>query len=239
MKQTDKALFTMITALKNKGIYDSTLFIVSAKHGQSPINPLKTNKPGHFADLVAALPDATTNPAATAIANANNCSTGPWGFVQDDDVALIWLQDQSQTDAVAAYLNANAAAPPTCPTCPGLFIDDVLAGAELKLKFGDPLTDNATPDILVQPIYGTIYTGSSKKNAEHGGMSFGDTNVGLIVSNPELHARVVKTPVATSQVAPSILKALGIDPNELQAVRHEGTPVLPLLFSHGDGDDNR
>ena len=90
--------------------------------------------------------------------------------------------------------------------------------------------DKATPDVLVQPIYGTIYTGSSKKNAEHGGFSFGDTNVGLIVSNPDLHSRVVKTPVATSQVAASILKALGIDPSELQSVRQEGTQVLPFLF---------
>ena len=226
LQKTDEALGSMIKALKNQGIYDSTLFIVSAKHGQSPINPAKVNKPGHFADLVAALPDANTNPAAIAIADANACGTGPCGFVQDDDIALIWLKDQSKTDAVAAYLNANAGT---------LFIDEVMAGNEIKLKFNDPLTDNATPDILVQPIYGTTFTGSSKKNGEHGGFSFGDTNVGLIVSNPVLHARTVKTPVATSQVAPSILKALGLDPAELQAVRKEGTTVLPFLFS-GDGD---
>jgi hypothetical protein len=227
LQKTDQALGSMIQALKAQHIYDSTLFIVSAKHGQSPINPAKVNKPGHFADLVAALPDANTNPAAIAIANAAACGTGACGFVQDDDIALIWLQDQSQTDAVAAYLNANAAA---------LFIDEVMAGAELRLKFRDPLKDAATPDILVQPVYGTIYTGSSKKNAEHGGFSFGDTNVGLIVSNPSLSSRVVKTPVATSQVAASILKALGIDPSELQAVRREGTTVLPFLFTDDGGD---
>jgi hypothetical protein len=227
LEQTDAALDSMIRALKARHIYDSTLFIVSAKHGQSPINPTKINKPGHFADLVAALPDAASNPGAIAIANANACSIGACGFVQDDDIALIWLADQSQTGAVADYLNANAKA---------LFIDEVMAGHEINLKFNSPLTDAATPDILVQPIYGTVYTTSKAKNAEHGGFSFGDTNVGLIVSNPDLDRRVVKTPVATSQVAASILKALGIDPSELQAVRHEGTPVLPFLFS---GDDNR
>ncbi len=211
----------MIKALKEQHIYESTLFIVSAKHGQSPINPVKTNKPGHFADLVAALPDASTNPAALAIASANNCSTGSCGFVQDDDIALIWLEDQSQTAAVAAYLNANAAA---------LFIEEVMAGDEIELKFNNPLADSRTPDIIVQPIYGTIYTGSKAKNAEHGGFSFGDTNVGLIVSNPDLHARTVKTPVASSQVAPTILKVLGIDPEQLNSVRKEGTEVLPLLF---------
>jgi hypothetical protein len=224
LQKTDAALGSMIKALQDQGNYDSTLFIISAKHGQSPINPVKTNKPGHFADLVAALPDAATNPAALAIASANNCSTGPCGFVQDDDIALIWLQDQSQTAAVATYLNANAAP---------LFIDEVMAGSELDLKFNDPSKDPATPDIIVQPIYGTIYTGSSKKNEEHGGFSFGDTNVGLIVSNPGLHQRVVKTPVATSQVAATILKALGIHPGELQAVQREGTRVLPFLFGEG------
>ncbi len=226
LQKTDQALGSLIQAFKAQGIYESTLFIVTAKHGQSPINPVKINKPGHFADLVAALPDANTNPAAMAIANAAACGTGACGFVQDDDIALIWLQDQSQTGDVAAYLNLNANAG-------ALFIDEVLAGAEIRLKFRDPLTDSRTPDLLVQPTYGTIYTGSFKKNAEHGGFSFGDTNVGLMVSNPSLNAREVKTPVATSQVAASILKALGIDPRELQAVRREGTEVLPFLFSEG------
>jgi hypothetical protein len=58
LQKTDEALGMMIKALKQQNIYDSTLFIVTAKHGQSPINPMKTNKPGHFADLVAGLPDA-------------------------------------------------------------------------------------------------------------------------------------------------------------------------------------
>ena len=228
LEQTDAALASMIQGLKVRHIYDSTLFIVSAKHGQSPINPTKINKPGHFADLVAALPDAATNGGAIAIANANACNPPAQqacGFVQDDDIALIWLADQSQTAAAAAYLNANANP---------LFIDEVMAGNEINLKFDSPLTDNATPDIIVQPIYGTVYTHSTAKNAEHGGFSFGDTNVGLIVSNPALHSRVVKTPVATSQVAASLLKALGIDPSELQAVQNEGTEVLPFLFG-GDG----
>jgi hypothetical protein len=138
----------------------------------------------------------------------------------DDDVALIWLPDQKQTNAVARYLNANAAA---------LFIDEVMAGDELKLKFNNPLHDSRVPDLIVQPQYGTIYTGSTKKNAEHGGFSFGDTNVGLIVSNPGLRPSVVKTPVATSQVAPTILQTLGLNPNTLKAVRVENTPALPGL----------
>src|ERR1019366_5129348 len=122
LDKTDEALRGMILALKQRNLFDSTLIIVSAKHGQSPINPAKVNKPGHFADLVAALPDAGTNPGALAIASANACSTGPCGFVQDDDIALIWLQDQSQTQAAIDYLNKNAKA---------LFIDEVMGGDEI------------------------------------------------------------------------------------------------------------
>ena len=228
LDKTDEALGSMIKALKEQRLYESTLFIASAKHGQSPINPLKTNKPGHFADLVFGLDN--NNPVGIIINDAgNNCSTGPCGFVQDDDIALIWLPDQSKTADVAAYLNANANA---------LSIDEVMAGDELKLKFNSPAKDSRTPDILVQPVYGTIYTTSTKKNAEHGGFSFGDTNVGLIVSNPGLRARTVKTPVATSQVAPTILKALGLDPDQLNSVRKEGTEILPLLFRDREEDNN-
>ena len=105
--------------------------------------------------------------------------------MQDDDIALIWLQDQSKTQAAIDYLNINAKA---------LFIDEVLGGDELKLKFNDPAHDSRTPDIIVQPVYGTVYTASSKKNAEHGGFSFGDTNVGLIVSNPRSSQRRLEDP---------------------------------------------
>jgi hypothetical protein len=221
LQQTDAALASMIAALKNQGLYDSTLFVVTAKHGQSPINPAKINKPGHFADLVAALPDAGSNPAALAIAGAANCPTGPCGFVQDDDIALIWLQGQNiSNQQVTDYLNTNAVA---------LFADEVLGGAELTLKFNDPAADSRTPDIIVQPTYGTTYTHSSSKNSEHGGFSYADTNVGLIVSNPAFKSTVLKTPVSTSQVAPSILHELGINPNALKSVQIEKTQVLPAL----------
>jgi hypothetical protein len=226
LEKTDVALGRMLGALKEAGIYDSTLVIVTAKHGQSPINLAKLVKPGHFADLVCTVSNCATSQAAKIITDAgNNCPEGPCGWVQDDDIGLIWLPDQSKTKLVADYLNQNAKA---------LYIDEVMSGEELKLKFPDPLKDSRTPDIIVQPVYGTIYTKpTSNKVAEHGGFSFGDTNVGLIVSNPAMSSRVVKTPVLTSQVAATILQSLGIDPDKLESVRKEGISVLPFLFDEG------
>jgi hypothetical protein len=230
LKKTDDALWQFIYGLKNAGIYDSTLIIVTAKHGQSPINLEKLVKPGHFADLVCTVSNCKTSEGAKIITDAgNNCPEGPCGWVQDDDIGLIWLPDQSKTKLVADYLNQNAKA---------LYIDEVMSGEELNLKFRDPLHDSRTPDIIVQPVYGTIYTKpTSNKVAEHGGFSFGDTNVGLIVSNPGMDPRVIKTPVLTSQVAATILKSLRIEPSELESVRTEGINVLPFLFDAGESEN--
>ena len=95
------------------------------------------------------------------------------------------------------------------------------------LPGGDP----RTPDIIVAPNVGVVYTGSTAKQSEHGGFAHDDTNVMLLVSGGGVReGRTVTSFVETSQVAPTILKILGLDPESLDAVRIEGTPVLPGLF---------
>ena len=74
---------------------------------------------------------------------------------------------------------------------------------------------------------GVTYTGSATKQMEHGGFAHDDTNVMLLVSNPALTPHTVFTEVGTLQMAPSILKALGLNPGLLDGVRLEGTGVLP------------
>jgi arylsulfatase A-like enzyme len=55
------------------------------------------------------------------------------------------------------------------------------------------------------------------------------THVALLVSHPDVAEQAVNATVATTQIAPTILKLLGIDRDELDGVRAEGTPVLPGL----------
>ena len=112
-----------------------------------------------------------------------------------------------------------------------LFIEEVMGGDELTLRFNNPRSDSRTPDIIVQPVYGTIYTSSTKKNAEHGGFSFADSNVALIVSNPDLPAKLLKTPVSTSQVAPTIVRALGIPPLYVEGVLIVFIILLGIQFA--------
>jgi hypothetical protein len=90
-----------------------------------------------------------------------------------------------------------------------------------------PHGDPRTPDIAIQPNVGVIYTGSAKKQEEHGGFAHDDTNVMILLSNPNFSAKTITVPVETIQVAPTILKALDLDPASLEAVRKEGTAVLP------------
>ncbi len=52
LDQTDASLGKIMKALKDEGIYDSTLVIISAKHGQGPIDPGKMNKAGKLEDKV-------------------------------------------------------------------------------------------------------------------------------------------------------------------------------------------
>ena len=96
-------------------------------------------------------------------------------------------------------------------------------------KPGVPPNDSRTPDIIVTPNVGVTYSKSTGKQAEHGGFAHDDTNVMLLLSNPDFHRTTVFSPVETMQAAPTILKALGLDPNALEAVRIEGTQVLPGL----------
>jgi hypothetical protein len=73
-----------------------------------------------------------------------------------------------------------------------------------------------------------VYT-TGTKLAEHAGFSNDDRNVALMASSPRISHRIVETSVQTTQIAPTILEMLNLDPNELQAVKLEGTKVLPDL----------
>ena len=79
-----------------------------------------------------------------------------------------------------------------------------------------------------------VYTGGKSKIAEHGGDDRQDRNVPILVAAPGLIAglqggRVIGSPVETTQIAPTILRLLGLDPADLSAVRAEHTAVLPGL----------
>ncbi|MBO0857457.1 MAG: hypothetical protein J2P21_03195, partial [Chloracidobacterium sp.] len=116
----------------------------------------------------------------------------------------------------------------------GAAIQTIFSGASIISMFGNPPTDSRVPDIVAQPQPGVIYTSSTAKIAEHGGFAPNDFHVGLLVSMPGLEREDVDSPVSTRQVATTILRLLGLDPQLLEAVRLENTEVLPGI--HFDKD---
>ena len=221
----DAAIGEFVSELQRQGLLNSTLIVITAKHGQSPIDPNRFFPiPGHSgnngmspANLIASLLPWSESPL-------NPNGIGP----TEDDVSLLWLTSSTQTQNAVATLEANA-------TQAG--IGEIFYGASIATMFNPPgfsgipnalgTADPRTPDIIVTPNYGVVYTGSNKKQEEHGGFSHDDTNVIMLLSNPSFQQSTINTPVETMQVAPTILKALGLDPSQLQSVQLEGTAVLP------------
>ncbi len=233
LRYVDDAIGRIAAELQAKHLDASTLVVLTAKHGQSSSDPATLVKHGDtLTDLLQAhgVLDAQGRfgQAATASHRPND-GTGlsATGFVQTDDVGLVWLKDQAQTADVVALLKSNAGC-----TVTGLCADGpqarILSGAALAERFGDPAQGRA-PDIVVFPNPGVLYSASRKKDADHGGDAPDDRHVALIVSLPSWSARTDAAPVVTTQVAPTILAALNLDPTLLHAVQTEHTPALPGL----------
>jgi Type I phosphodiesterase / nucleotide pyrophosphatase len=215
IKFVDASIGAWVKELKAKGLYDKTLIVITAKHGQSPIDPSR---------YVSQLINGTS--PATLLSNAgyipySESTINPTGIrPTEDDVSLVWLNNSSDTLPSVQILEENASAT-------GIELGQLYYGPTVTLNFNDPTVDPRTPDIIVTPNVGVTYSGSTSKLAEHGGFAHDDTNVILLVSQSCFQPRTIREGVGTAQVAPTILKALGIAPSALLAVRVEGTSVLP------------
>jgi len=219
----DASIGAFVRELKKEGLYESTLIVITAKHGQSPIDPtLYKRQAGANGISPATVISNDLHAAMPPSEDPNGSGIGS----TEDDVSLLWLTDPSYTSAAVDLLESNAG-----PT--GIGLGQFFYGPSLVLNYNDPNKDPRTPDIIVTPNVGVTYSGSKHKQEEHGGFAHDDINVILLLSNPRFGAKTVGTAVGTAQVAPTILDALGIDPRELDAVRKEGTAVLPAVqFQH-------
>src|SRR5262249_47546479 len=56
--------------------------------------------------------------------------------------------------------------------------------------------------------------------------------------DPSVQGTAVEDPVQTTQIAVTALKALGLNPDQLQGAKAEGTQQLPGLKLEADGGDN-
>ena len=205
LNRTDESVARIVNALKTANLYDSTLILLTAKHGQSPrVNTSNVQSP----ELVG----STLTGAGIGVRQTT-----------DDDVSLVWLDDSSQTaSAAATLLQAH-----------GDIIDKVLTGKDLADAVQGnsliPPGDDRAPDLIVQYKPGVLLS-SSQKRAEHGGLSEDDSHIALILGGAlptDLQGTTITDQLLDTQLAPTMLEALGLDPSLLQGAVIDGTTALP------------
>ncbi len=218
LDHTDKSIGQMVSELRDRGLLESTLIIVTAKHGNSPVASATL----HRVDPLGIT--AAVNAVKPGLLKLLSADTGP----------LIWLTDQTLTQQVVDALKAaDPAITGIDASAPG---EGVLWGTELATRYPDPLTDSRTPDIILQAIPGTVYTASATKIADHGGFGDDDVHVALLVSNPQLSRKTIGDAVETRQIACTILKAVGIGCDGLDSERIEPSKSLPNSNHKNDAE---
>ena len=234
----------MIFQLARTHQLDDTVIILSAKHGQSPLNPNQLTR----------INDGTIIDGLNAAWQSAGHTGNLVAFAVDDDAMLMWItvprSDPHYQDAanfaVHFLQNYNGTGDgtdgkakstdiqgnPKPYTSAGLVDNQIFGGADAATYFHIPSTDTVglsrVPDVLGVAQVGTVFTGGTKKIAEHGGANPGDRDVPLVVAGRGVTPSKDGTTVETTQIAPTILQLLGLDPNKLQAVQQEHTQVLPV-----------
>jgi hypothetical protein len=219
-------LGAMVEAINARHLSGNTVVILSAKHGQSPQTPSALTR----------IADGPIMDALNAAWAAGHPSAAPLvAFSINDDGMLVWLSDRSSTATQFAktfLLNHSGTGndingspkPYTSSGLTRVFAGEAAADF-FRVRPGDP----RVPDVFGISKVGTVFTGGKKKIAEHGGANPQDRDVPLVVSGGPIEDHEVSSrPVETTQIAPTIARLLGLDPNSLQAVRIEHTRALPL-----------
>jgi hypothetical protein len=224
LQYVDDQLRAMDNEIHVQGLADSTAIVVSAKHGQSPQDPNQLTRIDDgpiIAGVNAAW--AATHPGAAPLIAAGT----------DDDAVMWWLSDRSPEAARFArhYLWTHTATGNTATggsrTLAHSGLERVFAGRAAAGYFGVPASEPNHPDVWGIVQVGVVYTGGKGKIAEHGGANPADRDVPIVVYAPGVEPRMSDQWVETTQIAPTIVHLLGLDPRALQAVQIEGTQVLP------------
>lgn len=206
MQHSDAAIATVVSELKSAGLWDQTMLIVTAKHGQNP--RLGRARLVKQSAILGPLESAGFFLAGKTL----------------DDVALLWLADRSKTSQAAGVLQALAGGSDN-PGIAQIYWGDSLRAAHLA----GPI--DRTPDIIVALQPGVLLTDSSSKRSDHGGFCEDDTRVPIILAGGAIDASdrgvVSQAPVKTTQIAVTALIALGLNPDALQGARLEHTQPLP------------
>jgi hypothetical protein len=200
---TDGQVLRILGALKKQHLYDTTWIVVTSAFGEGAISPRR----------------AKSVDAASLAAAADSVERSVVVHVAAEGPAMLWLRDGAKTDVVVAALAKRADA---------LGISTIATGADLALTMNSPADDPRMPDIVIEPRESIRYT--VRGSHIDGGDREAETHVPLLISGVQFTGRVDKTWVPITQIAPLLMRALGMDKFDLDALHHEHTPALPGIF---------
>jgi hypothetical protein len=231
LEYVDAQLHRMAETIHKDGLESSTAIIVTAKHGQSPQDPLllKRIDDGPIISAINAAWQAThpTNPSLI-VAGTDDDLWQSYLSVKTQDAAN-FVKNYLWSHPATAVLYSNDGVNRGTQQVDHSGLAQIYAGHDAANFFGVPYTNPRYPDVFGRVQIGVVYTGGSKI-AEHGGDNPADRDVPILVYAPgTVHHGSSNQEVGTTQVAPTILQLLGLNPDSLQAVQQEGTQVLPGL----------
>ena len=162
IKFVDASIGNMVSTLQSQGLYDSTLIVITAKHGQSPVDSSRYQGIG--------VPSGSTisnSPAGILLNYSANClapsasqDIGP----TEDDISLLWLGSACATTQAVNLLQTTS---PSSNNVAG--IGQIFSGNGIAQMFNapgyppytgkTPVGDSRTPDIIVSPSVGVTLLG--------------------------------------------------------------------------------
>lgn len=206
LQAVDDSIGTILTELKARHLFESTWIAIAAPYAQSPID-----RRHRMPVPIHALPQI-----------ANGAFPGSVLHVAPGDAPMVWLRDRQTTERIAKAFSDDSVR---------LGIEDIYFGARLALTLPGAATDSRTPDLILQLRPGISYGAPPERTImSYGGMLDQDTHVALMVSGAQLTGRTDPTYVPSTQLAPLLLRALGMEKFDLRALHLEHSPALPGIF---------
>lgn len=200
----DRNIGRIVQAYKDAGIYDQTLFVVTADHGMVP-NTRAVDGP-LTKQVVKSTGDYMFHTGGTAAYIYLNAPAGGTPQTQAKAVALAMARVPNVS---GAYYLVESHGKIYYDLAPGQPIDKALNAANHYLlgTFVGP----RAPDVVAAFRENTIGSTLKSAHGDHGGLNWGAQHVPLIFSGPGVAPGVVSHfPARLIDVAPTVLRLLGL-----------------------------
>jgi predicted AlkP superfamily pyrophosphatase or phosphodiesterase len=207
----DADLGRLIAAYKQAGIYDRTLFVITADHGMVQSQSRVLDR-----DAVSTFVRNLLGAHSTILINGGGAG-GP-------TMMPIWLKNPANNarTARAIYQHhfANVSAVYYMTQAGGHYAYQ-MAGCDscspdLQKTYDYLLSTEAGPtgeDIAILLRENTINSGLPRMRGRHGGADWGSQHITLIMSGPGVQSGVSHHPARLADIAPTIERFMGITPN--------------------------